>query len=476
MIKKLQQGGYYDVNVENGDNYHIYPSALRSNEIDVTTPEVIVRGKAPGYRSKLITNSAFNPTDVFEPVHGALELMGRAFNKATDATGTTNVAQTVMPWLMPSQYIGWARTGNRPGTNTGFGDSKEDQYLSEMFDLGVAPAIMKGAGNVTKMVGKTGINELKKIPKYPETTELNQIYPERGWLKRLIKNKKGVWYSTNPYKDFGKKKYSVNQIKRNYLEAKRDIYKYFSSPEFKERALNAGFTESEIPELINEINENLKGTTFNPLNIPSNKNALGINTGSVATNKYRVKIKRSKRISKENLRENLIHEIMHSIGGKTSKPLNNSNPMLRKLREYNDKITPIQEEELNKTLRFFPGDIKNFVKNQGYSDWYSNAFAKRNKMVADNLYSEIMMKPYEFRSRMAVTLDYLRNKGYNTAELIKDPSKFKMWIENLRKSKANVPNNLNQLLQVTDIDALANYASKMLSTTGGIYLGSKNVK
>lgn len=51
-----------------------------------------------------------------------------------------------MPWLAPSQYVGWIRTGQRPGTNTGFGESEIAQSLNEMLDLGASPALMKGTG------------------------------------------------------------------------------------------------------------------------------------------------------------------------------------------------------------------------------------------------------------------------------------------------------------------------------------------
>ena len=36
--------------------------------------------------------SSFDSTLIFEPVHGALDLMGKAFGKITDATGTTKAA------------------------------------------------------------------------------------------------------------------------------------------------------------------------------------------------------------------------------------------------------------------------------------------------------------------------------------------------------------------------------------------------
>ena len=169
----------------------------------------------------------------------------------------------------------------------------------------------------------------------------------------------------------------------------------------------------------------------------------------------------------------MIHELMHSIGGKTSFPPEPSlNPMLSKLRNYNDKLQRlIRESDVNKYYR--SNEVAQFVENQGFSKWFSENFADRNANAAKWNLKEVLNKPQEFRSRMAATLDYLRNKGYNTSELIQNPSKFKDWINELRTKKVNVPYDLNHLLQVSNLDDLANYASKMLTTSGVVYSGSK---
>ena len=473
MIKKLQQGGYYDVNVENGDNYHIYPSALRSNEINVTTPEVIVRGKAPGYRSKLITNSAFNPTDVFEPVHGALELMGKAFNKVTDATGTTNVVQTMMPWLMSSQYVGWARTGNRPGTNTGFGDSKEDQYLSEMFDLGVAPAMMKGAGNAVKMAGKTGKNLIKN--RTLQDISNTKIYNDKGWLSELD-------YASGPEKTF-----TPSEIKKMYLVTKKVAYKYFRGPEFKERALKAGFKEHEIPLLIKEIEDHLSKTKLTNTNYKK-EGALnsGIFTGKDILANPEI-IRKFKRYdvslypthSEAQMYGNIWHELMHSIGGKDVYEL--EYPLLNRLRKHNKDIQPYQSKSFfeqrspqstlsliddQKWLSDF-NDVSSPTR-QGKVDWLD-----RNTRRHDFLLKEIHLKPEEFRSRLSTTLYQLRRLGYDTSELIKNPEKFSEWIKELRNKNVDMPWDLNQLLAIYGEEGLNKAASKILTTTGGVYLGSK---
>ena len=152
---KLPDDSYYyqTTDTSNGTTYNVHPSAFGAKELTVTTPEVKVTARHPSHQYR----SVFDPTAAWEPVHGALELLGKAFNKATDATGTTEAAQKVMPWLMPSQYVGWIRTDNRPGTegNTGFGEDKMGQYINEMFDLGVAPAVMKGVKGTVKAAGKT---------------------------------------------------------------------------------------------------------------------------------------------------------------------------------------------------------------------------------------------------------------------------------------------------------------------------------
>ena len=298
------------------------------------------------------------------------------------------------------------------------------------------------------------------------------IYPDNGWLLSSFEDtKNGLYRWHNPYKDLGRKKYSLNQVKKDYLKAKRDVYSYFQGQEFKQRALNAGFSENEVPQLIQEIKDVLKGTTFNSRNISGN--IAGKNRGSVLNNKYEVFYNRNTKDSKENLRQTLIHEIFHSVGGKTHQPIISKNPMLYRLRNYNDRIMPTKENDLHHHIRFFPGDVSNFIQNQGFSKYFSDLFAQRNLKVAKVNYDNTLGQSVEFRSRMASVLDFFRNKGYNTMELIQDPSKFKVWVEDLRKTSANVPRGLNQLLQSTDINELSQYASKMLSTTGVALSSSK---
>ena len=144
-----EQYYYQTTNQEDGTTYNVHPSAFGAKNLEVTLPETKIT--AP---RKYQYRTAFDPTAAWHPAHAILELMGKGFNRVTDATGTTQTLSKAMPWIMPSQYVGWIRTGNRPGTegNTGFGTSQQDQYLNEMFDLGVSPALMKGIGKVTSPV------------------------------------------------------------------------------------------------------------------------------------------------------------------------------------------------------------------------------------------------------------------------------------------------------------------------------------
>lgn len=346
-------------------------------------------------------------------------------------------------------------------------------YQAVRHPLQTASAVKSAAiqaAKASKQLVSRGKNAVQKFRERQNDIDYQRIYPENGWFRLFSKMKNKQWKGMIPYRDVGKKKYSIDQIKRNYLEAKRDVYKYFSSQEFKDRALNAGFSDKEIPQLAQEINEILKGTKFNPTNLKAESYAR--NGGSVLTNNYTVQINRRKKVSKEQLRANVIHELMHSVGGKTTSPVSSLNPMLSKLRNYNDKLQKlVRESDVNKYYR--SNEVAQFVENQGFNKWFSEHFANRNASGAEWNLREVFNKPWEFRSRMAATLDYLRNKGYNTSELIQNPSKFKDWINELRTEKANVPFDLNHLLQVANLDDLANYASKMLTTSGVVYSGSK---
>ena len=131
-------------------------------------------------------HTTFDRTAAFELVHQGFELLGKGITAVTDATGTTQVVQTVMPWLMPSQYVGWMRTGYRPGSeqNTGFGTSKDDQYLNEMFDLGAAPVMMKGLGRTAKVAEDLG--------KYKARVALYNNKNPFGYANDLSKHIKGI--------------------------------------------------------------------------------------------------------------------------------------------------------------------------------------------------------------------------------------------------------------------------------------------
>lgn len=327
------------------------------------------------------------------------------------------------------------------------------------------------AAKATQQLVSKGKNAVQRFKERQNGIDYERIYPENGWFRKFSEMKDKYWKGMNLYRDVGKKKYSIDQIKRNYLEGKRDVYKYFSSQEFKDRALNAGFSDKETPQLAQEINEILKGTKFNPTNLKNKSYAR--NNGSTLTNNYTITVNRRYKVSKEQLRANIIHELMHSVGGKTFLPPEPSlNPMISKLRNYNDKLWKlVRESDVNKYYR--SNEVAQFVENQGFNKWFSEHFADSNANAAKWNLREVFNKPQEFRSRMAATLDYLRNKGYNTSELIQNPSKFKDWINELRTEKANVPYDLNHLLQVANLDDLANYASKMLTTSGVIYSSSK---
>lgn len=458
---------YYYQTKNTSDNtiYNVHPSAFKAKELLVTTPEILVTAQKPKIPS------SFDSTLIFEPVHGALDLMGKAFGKVTDTTGTTKVAQTVLPWLMPSQYIGWVRTRNYPGTNTGFGDSKEDQYLNEMFDLGTSSALLKGMSSVSKPFSKSIGDFTKKVTTATEG-ETPSILGPRQWLQEWTE-------------ESGKRQgFSSKEIKREFGKAKQDLISYINGDEFKQRVMNSGkFTEQEYPQLVSEL-ENLiknsrlvgKGTTSGGYNAPQ---------GNWITKNFSRKFQHNGESyisvrdfkSPTQLRADLWHELTHSIGGHNKKVLESS-PLVDRLRKYNESINPTK---LSGAREYASTSESNLLKNleRDYPEWYkenpkrAEKFAKEETRYANWLDNEIVLKNNEVRSRMSATLDRFRQLGYDTKEILNNPQKFIDWINEIKHKKIHMPYDTQHLLMTYDIKDLANYASKMLSTTGVIYTGSQ---
>lgn len=335
-------------------------------------------------------------------------------------------------------------------------------------------------GKTIYNASKTAIKKGKDIiQSFKNRTDVNmdRIYPENGWVRMVIDDteRNKVFRIFDPYRDIGKRKYSTDQLKRIYLETKKDVYNYYHSPEFKERAFNAGFTKEEYPRLMAEINNHLKNTKFDPSKIKKStavgQNSSGWNPLSKRHSYYKVRLTRKPQ-SKENIRAITWHELAHSIAGKNNKESPIFYPMLDKLRTYNDNIVPINRNDFIKILENNPSKIQNFVEKQGFGKEYSKVFANHNQKQA-SIIGKDLNKSVEARSRMAATLDYLRHKGYDTSKLIKNPQLFKQWIIKLRQSEANVSSNLNRLLQNFTLDDLSKYSSKILTTSGAIYSGDK---
>ena len=84
---------------------------------------------------------------------------------------------------------------------------------------------------------------------------------------------------------------------------------------------------------------------------------------------------------------------MHSVGGKTFLPPEPSlNPMISKLRNYNDKLWKlVRESDVNKYYR--SNEVAQFVENQGFNKWFSEHFADSNANAAKWNLREVFNKP-----------------------------------------------------------------------------------
>lgn len=177
------------------------------------------------------------------------------------------------------------------------------------------------------------------------------------------------------------------------------------------------------------------------------------------------------------------HELWHSLGGRRSF-YKDPDPLIQRLTKYNENINPTKKSlRFTKDQTLFKGKgvqkqnmfdaLKAVPENSNLSDNFLRDFVDDELTFYNFINKEILIKNHEVRSRMQAALDRLRNLGYNTSELIGHPEKFKEWINELRNNRVFVPSDLRQLLMAYDIDDLGNYASKMLTTSGGLYLGNQ---
>lgn len=139
-----------DLDEQNPMGYVIKPSAINATERYVTLPEFTITGKKKGQYK-----SANDPTAIWDIPHAGLESLGKGMSYITP-----DWMQAVMPYLSPSQYVGMLQGKGLPGseTNDGFGSSKQDQYLNEMFDLGTTSLVLPKLNKYGYKVGKNIYN------------------------------------------------------------------------------------------------------------------------------------------------------------------------------------------------------------------------------------------------------------------------------------------------------------------------------
>lgn len=357
------------------------------------------------------------------------------------------------------------------------------------FDFLVPYGISKGfqlAGKGFNFAGKFKPNKpLLKSNSVDSRSAFRRTVAYDNEEPSLIPNFEDNWLQLWSERSGQKYTFTNRYIKRQFGKAKQDLLSYIKGDEFKQRVMNSQqFTEEEYPILIKELEKLVKGSKYigrspeyGATNFPNystviNKDKSGnFYTVSQHTGSSRIRVSDHK--SPTQLRSDLWHELIHSIGGH-NKNLIEKNPLVARLRAYNENITPT---ELSPAMKL--AQDKNLLRNE--MQYYNpNKSPKTiegwlDKEINDrNWYDkEIIKKPEETRSRMASTLDRFRQLGYNTKELVSNPQKFKDWIAEIQKKRIYMPYDTQHLLASYDIDALANYASKMLTTTGGVYLGSK---
>lgn len=289
------------------------------------------------------------------------------------------------------------------------------------------------------------------------------------------------WLSSWTEKSGKEIRLDESSLNKLFEQTKERVRQYIHGDEFKQRLINSGqFTEKERSDLIKVLEERLDNTKFKGTQLESGaeNRYYAFDDGLVDTSKN-FEVYAYPTHSPVQHRANMWHELWHSLGGRDG--FTDPNPLIQKLQKYNESINPTNKSSAIKTVESMIADsdnpeqaIVNALKsaNPDISDRALARFADKEKSTYNFLMDEISKKA-EVRSRMQTTLDRFRNLGYDTKELINDPSKFIKWVNEIKNNRIHMPYDLQHLLQRYNIRDLANYASKMLSTTGGVYLGTQ---
>lgn len=293
MPKKIHLEEAPIIIADDGTQYRINPSAIGASQLNVELPELEVKGK-----KKSAYKSSFDPTAAWELTgHYPLQYLG----KGLDAI-TPDIVKSVIPYLSPSQWAGTLRGQGLPGssTNNGFGDSKMDQYLNELFDVGLyGKALAKTPVNMINTVGalKSGGISLRNIGRYTNNRgtwyapieyaiansnigkrgievgmrSINKDYTAKGIKKSLIETlyRGESPYTDAPYKNVIKDylKQSIlrnnpqlNNINKYILTGKIDSAPYLGSRHYQ--GLWKGVNAPEIPYQNDPVSAYIWGNTL----------------------------------------------------------------------------------------------------------------------------------------------------------------------------------------------------------------------
>lgn len=358
----------------------------------------------------------------------------------------------------------------------------EATYQVVRHPVQTAKAVVK-AGKEAVNAGKQLVSKGKDVVKeFSNSRKTKKITVQQEGEKPSILGPKD-WLIDWNGKSGVEETFSSKYIKREFSKAKQDILNYVKGDEFKERVMNSGqFTDQEYPILISELEKLIKQSkfagkqsAFGATNIPVKRDVqigpyiyLHRGPSHITISDYK---------SPTQLRADLIHEIFHSIGGH-NKFVAEKNPLITKLRRFNEAINPTTKSD---KMKYVGDDLTSFLDKikKDYPEWYSKHPQGRTKFATTEVkrarWLEKNLTPEEVRSRMASTLDRLRTLGYDTKELLKNPDKFRVWINEIKNKGIHMPYDTQHLLMKYNIRDLGLYASRMLSTTGSIYTGNKIV-
>ena len=375
---------------------------------------------------------------------------------------TAQVANAVLERTMPSYWVEQA-TGEDLGTVGRLG-----------VDL-ISPYVL---GKGISLLGKTsqGLNKLAILPKQSEL-----FAPE---IPIKVSNYTGRWrnWVERIQPKLTNKNYDSQKLLSIGNASKDKAFQYYKSDEFVKRAKNAGFNDSEIFQLQNELQDMLNHSQIKSSNSTNNgihawADAYLDNSGNLYRNVTSFE-PHVQGFSLEDIIGMWDHEFGHvatnmynSAGrnlGNFMQQVESRYPMIVKMMKYNESIAPKFKAEIENLYNFWHSPNIELKLKQSYPELSApelNEFINKYQKFSENI-KEYIGNSNELRSRALSTQFAAQRKGKSAYQYIQENS------EDLNAAR-ELDNIFENKSLKKYLDNFLNYSVPITTVGGASYVSTK---